>query len=98
MLQKKHKKHNPNWLQILDLPYRLLVIEGSGSEKTNSLFNLTSPQPDTDEIHLYDKDPYDAKYQFPINKREKTGLNTLMILKTLFIEYSNDMDDISTKY
>ena len=24
------KKHNPNWLQILDHPYRILIIKGSG--------------------------------------------------------------------
>ena len=33
---------------------------------------------------LYPKDPYEAKYQFLINKRERTGLNFLwMILKLL---------------
>ena len=27
------KKHNPNWLQISDRPYRILIIRGSGSGK-----------------------------------------------------------------
>ena len=27
------KKHNPNWRQIPDHPYRLLLIGGSGSGK-----------------------------------------------------------------
>ena len=36
------KERNPNWLQILDHPYRILIIRGSGSGKTNSLFNLIS--------------------------------------------------------
>ena len=34
-----------------------------------------------------------AKYQFLINKRENTGLKHLIDSK-VFIEYSNDMDDI----
>ena len=30
----------PNWPDILDHPYRILIIGGSGSEKTNVLLNL----------------------------------------------------------
>ena len=29
------KEHNPNWSQISDHPYRLLIIRGSGSGKKN---------------------------------------------------------------
>ena len=36
------KKHNPNWLQIPDHAYRMLIIGRSGSAKTDSLFNLIS--------------------------------------------------------
>ena len=46
----------------------------SGSGKTNVLLNLINNQPDIDEIYLNAKDPYEAKYQFLINKRESTGL------------------------
>ena len=42
---------------------------------------------------MYAKDPYGAKYQFLINKRESAGLKYLNDPKT-FIEYSNDMQDI----
>ena len=38
------KEHNPNWLQVFDNPYKILIIAGSG--KTNSLFNLINQQPD----------------------------------------------------
>ena len=38
------KEHNPNWPQIPDHPYRILIIENSGSVKTNLLFNLISHQ------------------------------------------------------
>ena len=33
-------KHNKNWPYIPDHPYRILIIGGSGSGKTNLLLNL----------------------------------------------------------
>ena len=36
-------------------PQRILIIEGSGSGKTNALLNLISNQPDIDKIDLYAK-------------------------------------------
>ena len=36
---------------------------------------LINDQPDIDKIYLYEKDPYEAKYQYLINKREKAGLD-----------------------
>ena len=66
------KLHDPTWLQIPNHPYRILMSEGSGSGKTNSLFNLIRLQPDTEKIYLYAKDLFEAKYQFLINKREST--------------------------
>ena len=35
------KGHNPNCPQIYNRPYRILINGGSGSGKTNSIFNLT---------------------------------------------------------
>ena len=32
------KEHNPNWPEIPDHPYRILITRGSGLGKTNSLF------------------------------------------------------------
>ena len=58
VIKENTKEHNPNWPQILDYPYRILIIGGSGSGKTNSLFNLIN----IDKIYLYDKDPYEVKY------------------------------------
>ena len=60
------------------------------------MFNLIIQQPDIDKIYLYAKDPYEAKYQFLINKRETTGWKHLNNAKA-FIEYSNVMDDICKK-
>ena len=53
------RKHNPTWPDISDHPYRILIIGGSGSGKTNALLNLINNQPDIDKIFLYAKDPYE---------------------------------------
>ena len=42
-------KHNKNWPYIPDHPYRILIIGGSGSGKTNALLNLINNQPDIDK-------------------------------------------------
>ena len=64
-------QHNLKWPYIPDHPCRILTVGSSGSGKTNALLNLINNQPDTDEINLYAQHPYEAKYQFLINKREK---------------------------
>ena len=56
-------EHNKNWSYVPDHPYRILIIEGTGSAKTNLLLNLIEDQPDINEIYLYAKDPYESKYQ-----------------------------------
>ena len=42
----------------------MLIIGGSGSGKTNSLFNLTSHQQDIHDIYLHAKDPYEKNINF----------------------------------
>ena len=86
-------KHNQKWPYIPGHPYRILIIRGSGSGKTNALLNLINNQPDIDKIYLYAKDPHEAQYQFLINKRESTGQKHFNDPKA-FIEYSNDMEDV----
>ena len=93
IVKENIKKHNPNWPQISNHPYRILIIGGSRSGKRNSLFNLISQQPGIDNFYLYPKDPYEAKHQFLINKRESTCLKHFNDSKA-FIEYSNNMVDI----
>ena len=73
--------------------HRILIIGGSGSRKANALLNLINNQPDIDKIYLYVKDPYEAKYQFLINKRKSTGLKHFNDPKA-FIEHSNDIQDV----
>ena len=86
-------RHNKNWPYIRDHPYRILIIGGSVSGKTNLLLNLIENQPDIDKIYLYAKDPYEAKYQYLINNREKVDINHFNDPKA-FSEYSNDMHDV----
>ena len=93
MLTSTKTKHNKNWPYIPDKPYRILIIGGSGSGKTNVLLNFIENQPDIDKTYLYAKDPYECKYQYLINIREKVGLKGFSYLKA-FIEYSNDMHDV----
>ena len=50
VINENIKEHNPNWPQIPDHPYRILIIGGSGSGKTNSLFNLINYQPEVDKM------------------------------------------------
>ena len=85
-------EHNKNWPYIPDHPYRILIIRGSGSGKTN-LLNLIENQPDIEKIYLYAKDPYETKYQYLINKKEGVDINHFNDLKA-FIEHSNNMHHV----
>ena len=87
------KERNLYWPYIPDHPYRILIIGGSGTGKTNELLNLINNQQDIDKIYLYAKGPYEDKYEYLINKRESVGLKHLNDPKA-FIEYSNDMYDV----
>ena len=87
------KEHNLNWPYIPDHPYRILIIGGSGTGKTNALLNLINNQQGIDKIYLYVKDPYEDKYQYLINKRESVELKHFNDPKA-FIEYSNDMHSV----
>ena len=82
-------EHNSKWAFIPDHPYRILIRGGSGS---NALLNLINNQPNIGKIYSCVKDPYEAKYQQLINKREKVGLKLYNDPKC-FIEYSNNMQE-----
>ena len=93
IVNENKTEHNKNWSYISNHPYRILIIGGLGSGKTNVLLNLIENQPDFDKIYLYAKDPYKAKYQYLINKREGVDINHFNDPKA-FIEYSSDMHDV----
>ena len=50
---EKNKEHNEKWPYIPDHSYRILIIGGSGSGKTNALLNLINDG--IDKIYLYAK-------------------------------------------
>ena len=76
---ESNKEHNNKWPYILDHPYRILIIGGFGSGKTNALFNLVKEQDDMGKIYLYAKDLSEPKYEFLIKKHEDAGIKYLMI-------------------
>ena len=45
-------QHNLKWPYIPDHPYRVLIIGGSRSGKTNSLLNVINNKPDIDKIYM----------------------------------------------
>ena len=92
IIQMKIKQHNLKLPYIPNHSYKIFTIWGSGSGK-NALLNLINNQPDIVKIYLYAKDPYEAKYQYLVNKREKVSLKYFNDPKA-FIEYSNDMQDV----
>ena len=61
---ENNKEHNEKWPYIPDHPYRILIIGGSRSGKTNTLLNLINEQNDIDKIFLYARDLNEPKLKF----------------------------------
>ena len=89
---ENNKKYNEKWSFIPDHQYRITIIGGSGSEKTNALINLINEQNDIDRIYFYARDLSEPKYKYLIKKREDAGIKHLNN-PNAFIEGSNTMDD-----
>ena len=49
-LYNNNKRQNKKWPYIPNHLYRILIIGGSGSGKTNTLLNLINKQKDIDKI------------------------------------------------
>ena len=56
-------------------------------DKANALVNLTNHKLHTDEIYLYTKYPYEAKYKLLINKRKDVGLENLNNSKAFILRW-----------
>ena len=52
IINDNNEEHNEKWFYIPDHPYRILIIGGSRSGKTNTLLNLISKQKDIDKIYI----------------------------------------------
>ena len=73
-------KHNLNWPQTPDHPYRILIIGSFRSGKTTALLNMIKQQHDDDysiihKIYLHVKDSYQTKCQYLIKNV------TIMVIK-----------------
>ena len=87
-------ENNEKWPYIPDHPYRMMIIGGSGSGKTNALLSLINEQNyDIDKIYLYAKDLSKPQYEYLIKKHENAGIKHLND-PNAFIECSNMMDAI----
>ena len=92
IINDNNNNHNEKWPYIPDHPYRILIIGGSGSGKTNTLLYLINEQKDFDKIYLYAKDLSKPKYEYLTKNRENAGIKHVNDSK-VFIECSNTMDD-----
>ena len=93
IVNNNNNKLNEKWPYIPYHPYRILIIGGSGSGKTNALLNLVNEQKDIDKIYLYAKDLSEPKYEYLIKNRENARIKHLNDSK-VFIEFSNTVNGV----
>ena len=93
-ITNEDNKNNNKWPVIPDHPYRILIIVGSRSGKTNALLNLIKEQDDIDKIYLHVKDLSESRYEFLIKKCKDVEIKDLND-PNAFVECSNTMDNVS---
>ena len=92
---ENNKKHDEKW-HLHDHPYRILIIGGSGSAKTNTWLNLIKEQDYCDvidKIYLCAKDLSEPKYEYLIKKRKDAGIKNVNN-PNAFIVCSNTMEAV----
>ena len=92
-IDENKTEHNEKQPYIPDHPYRVIIIAGSGSGKTNSLINLINEENDIDKTYLHAKDLSEPKYEYMIKKHEDAGIKHVNN-PNAFMERSNTMDDV----
>ena len=90
---KNNEKHNKKRTYIPDQPYRISIIGGSGSGKTNPLLNLIKEKKNIYKTYFLAKHLSEPKYKFLIKKLENARTKQLKNSKA-FIEYSNTMNEV----
>ena len=93
--KKKNKKQNKKWPLIPDHPYRILIIGGSGSRKTNAMLNSINEQDDVDK-KIVCKRFKGNQVWFSIKKSKNAEIKHLNDLNA-FIECSNTMNYVYEK-
>ena len=96
IINKNNENYNKKWPYIPDHPYKMLIIGGSGSNKTNAQLNFIKQEDSNNLInkfYLYAKGLRESKYQFLVKKHEDAGIKHLHDPKA-FIQYSQYMDDV----
>ena len=78
---------------ISNHPYRILIIGGSGSGRTNALLNSIKEQDGIDKIYLYAKNFSEPKYEYLIKEHEDVGIKYCND-SNAFVECSNRIHDI----
>ena len=89
-------EHDKTWPYKPDHPYRIIIIGGSGSVKTNTLLNSIKEQDYHDvinKIYLYARDLSEQKYEFLVKKHENAGIKHVNN-SNAFIVCSNTTDDM----
>ena len=67
-LDSNSNERNKKWSYISDHPYRILIINASGSGKINALIILTNEQDYIEKFYLYAKNL--SEYEILIKKRK----------------------------
>ena len=85
---ESNKEHNKKLPYFPHHRYRIFIIGGSGSERTNALHHLIN-----DKIYLHAKDLCEPEYEYLIKNLENAGIKHLNDSNAIIV-CSNTMDNV----